>query len=140
MGLASGRVAHCWSEKAGRGVQTLPPTRKLRRDVVWKQNSPGGEKWLWLIDLARLAGDSAGCTRPAVDEGWAPGEAMVGTSGLGVRPDLYPGIGLSGDPHHPAGVLDAGLFINVNSDLKAPVFRYADYGVTAGCGESRPYW
>lgn len=83
--------------------------------------------------LVEIIREALGCTRPAVDEGWAPVQAMIGTSGATAHPDLYLGTGLAGDHHHLVGVRSAGLIIAVNNDPAASIFQQADYGVTADC-------
>jgi len=51
------------------------------------------ENWRLVEELAQLLGGAAACTRPAIDEGWAPGEQiMIGTSGKSVRPKIYLGL------------------------------------------------
>lgn len=83
--------------------------------------------WRLVEKLASLLGGAAGCTRPAVDEGWAAGEhQMIGTSGKSVRPKVYIGFGVSGATHHICGMKDAGLIISVNKDEKASIFDVSD--------------
>ncbi|HQT97090.1 MAG: electron transfer flavoprotein subunit alpha/FixB family protein [Desulfobacteria bacterium] len=92
----------------------------------------GKEQWTLLEDLARELSGAVGCTRPALDEGWTPGEhTMIGTSGKTVRPKVYLGFGISGSPHHMVGVKDAGVIVSVNTDARAPVFESSDYCVVS---------
>jgi electron transfer flavoprotein alpha subunit len=57
------------------------------------------ENWEKLEKLAAIFGGAAACTRPVVDEGWAPGEhVMVGTSGKSIRPKAYVASGYPGRP------------------------------------------
>ena len=79
-----------------------------------------------------------GCTRPAVDEGWAELETMIGQSGKMVSPETYLGIGLSGEQQHMVGVANAKTMIAVNNDKKSPVFSQVDYGVVDDCREFLP--
>ncbi|OQX85604.1 MAG: hypothetical protein B6D63_01920 [Candidatus Latescibacteria bacterium 4484_7] len=69
------------------------------------------------------------CSRPVVDKKWLGKERQVGTSGRTVKPKVYLAMGISGAFQHIAGVKGAGVFIAVNRDPKAPIFRVADYGV-----------
>lgn len=89
------------------------------------------EGWALLEELARLLGGMVGATRPAVDEGWANPEQMIGQSGKTVRPRLYLAFGISGDQLHVSGVKSPEVFIAVNKDPKAPIFRYAHYGIVS---------
>jgi electron transfer flavoprotein alpha subunit len=90
------------------------------------------ENWEKLEKLAAVLGGAAACTRPVVDEGWAPGEhVMVGTSGKSIRPKAYVGFGISGATHHICGMKDSGLVISVNRDEKAAVFEVSDAGAAA---------
>jgi electron transfer flavoprotein alpha subunit len=92
----------------------------------------GKENWERLEKLAALLGGAAACTRPVVDEGWAPGEhVMVGTSGKSIRPKAYVGFGISGATHHICGMKDSGLVISVNKDEKAAIFDVSDVGAAA---------
>jgi len=86
--------------------------------------------WNKLEKLADLTGGAAACTRPVVDEGWAPGEhLMVGTSGKSIRPKAYVGFGISGATHHICGMKDSGLVISINKDEKASIFEVSDIGI-----------
>ena len=90
------------------------------------------ENWEKLEKLASMLGGAAACTRPVVDEGWAPGEhVMVGTSGKSIRPKAYVGFGISGATHHICGMKDSGLIISINKDDKAAVFEVSDAGAAA---------
>jgi electron transfer flavoprotein alpha subunit len=46
-----------------------------------------------------------------------------------VKPKAYLAFGISGAFQHIAGIKGTGVFIAVNRDPKAPIFRAADYGV-----------
>ena len=64
-----------------------------------------------------------------MDKEWLGKERQVGTSGRTVKPKVYLAMGISGAFQHLAGIKGAGMVIAVNRDLKAPIFRAADYGV-----------
>jgi len=91
------------------------------------------EGWREIAQLAKLLNAGLGCTRPAVDEGWAELETMIGQSGKMVSPETYLGIGLSGEQQHMVGIADAKVMIAVNNDKKSPVFSQVDYGVVDDC-------
>jgi electron transfer flavoprotein alpha subunit len=90
------------------------------------------EDWQLIEDLATVLDGAIGCTRPAVDEGWAAGEhMMIGTSGKTIKPKVYIGIGISGATHHLCGMKDAGTIISINKDSKATIFDVSDVKVVA---------
>jgi len=82
-------------------------------------------------ELAGMMGGTLSCSRPVVDKKWLPKYHQVGTSGKSVKPKVYLALGISGAFQHVAGIGGAGTVIAVNKDKKAPIFRVADYGVTA---------
>jgi electron transfer flavoprotein alpha subunit len=96
------------------------------------------EKWALLERLAEYLGGATACTRPAVDEGWAEEQDMIGTSGRSIRPEVYLGFGISGATHHICGMSRSGVIINVNRDEKAPIFSVSDYRVVADVSEILP--
>ena len=89
--------------------------------------------WNQIAELATILNAGLGCTRPAVDEGWAELETMIGQSGKMVSPEIYLGIGLSGEQQHMVGVAGAKIMIAINSDKKSPVFDQVDYGIVDDC-------
>jgi electron transfer flavoprotein alpha subunit len=89
--------------------------------------------WNRIVELATVLNAALGCTRPAVDEGWAELDIMIGQSGKMVNPETYLGIGLSGEQQHMVGVANAKVMIAINSDKKSPVFGQVDYGIVDDC-------
>jgi electron transfer flavoprotein alpha subunit len=80
--------------------------------------------------LAEVVGGSIGCTRPIAEEfHWLPEELCIGLSGLQVKPDLYFGIGVSGQVQHVTGIRNAKVIAAVNKDDNAPIFKAADFGI-----------
>jgi electron transfer flavoprotein alpha subunit len=94
--------------------------------------------WNKLSELAKALNAGLGCTRPAVDEGWADLDTMIGQSGKTVSPETYLGIGLSGEQQHMVGVSGANIMIAINSDKKSPVFEQVDVGIVDDCREFVP--
>lgn len=94
--------------------------------------------WQEIGELAKVLNAGFGSTRPAVDAGWTELETMIGQSGKIVTPDLYIGIGLSGELQHMVGIVGAKVMIAINNDAKSPVFEQVDYGVVEDCREFVP--
>jgi electron transfer flavoprotein alpha subunit len=82
-------------------------------------------------ELAQCLAAEVACTRPLAEGlGWLPRERYIGISGATVRPDLYLGVGVSGQVQHLIGMSDARLVVAINKDQNAPIFQQADYGIT----------
>ncbi len=121
-----------------RRLQTLEVVREAS-DGISLESAPivvaGGagagdpEGWRKIADLAKVINAALGCTRPAVDEGWADLETMIGQSGKMISPELYIGVGLSGEQQHMVGIAHAKIMVAINSDAKSPVFDQVDYGI-----------
>ncbi len=94
--------------------------------------------WQQIDDLAGLLNAALGCTRPAVDEGWADLETMIGQSGKMVSPECYIGVGLSGELQHMVGIVGAQIMVAINNDAKSPVFEQVDFGIVDDCREFIP--
>jgi electron transfer flavoprotein alpha subunit len=81
-------------------------------------------------DLAEVLGGEIGCTRPLAEEvHWLPEELCIGLSGAEVKPDLYLGVGVSGQIQHLTGVRGAKVIAAVDKDENAPIFGAADLGM-----------
>jgi electron transfer flavoprotein alpha subunit len=128
-------------------VQTLKVVREEPKGVPLESAAvvvAGGagagdlEGWREITDLANVLNAALGSTRPAVDEGWAELETMIGQSGKMVSPELYMGVGLSGELQHMVGIVGAQVMVAINNDAKAPVFEHVDYGVVDDCREFVP--
>jgi electron transfer flavoprotein alpha subunit len=109
-------------------------------DIVVAGGAGAGnlEGWKRIADLANSLNGALGSTRPAVDEGWTELATMIGQSGKMVSPQLYIGVGLSGEQQHLVGVVDAKVMVAINNDEKSPVFEQVDYGVVDDCREFIP--
>ena len=128
-------------------IQTLEVVREAT-DGVPLESAPvivaGGagagdpQGWRQIAELAQTLKAALGCTRPAVDEGWADLETMIGQSGKMVSPELYIGVGLSGEQQHMVGITDARVMVAINNDAKSPVFEQVDYGIVDDCREFVP--
>ncbi len=81
-------------------------------------------------ELAAAAGGEVGCSRPIAEEmHWLPEEVYLGISGKKVKPDLYIGVGVSGQIQHITGIRDSKVIFAINKDENAPIFEAADYGI-----------
>jgi len=128
-------------------IQTLEIVREAA-DGVPLESAPvivaGGagagdpQGWNQIAELAQTLKAALGCTRPAVDEGWAELETMIGQSGKVVSPELYIGVGLSGEQQHMVGITSARVMVAINNDAKSPVFEQVDYGIVDDCREFVP--
>lgn len=79
-------------------------------------------------ELSHLLKASIGTTRPVVDDGLLPKERMIGQTGKTVSPDGYLALGISGSPHHVAGIQRSKTILSVNRDPRAPIFQVSDHG------------
>lgn len=90
-------------------------------------------------ELADLVGGVVACTRPiSHDRHWLPEERMIGISGKKISPNLYFGIGVSGQIQQMAAVLDAKVIVAINKDRNAPIFQNADYGIVGDLYQAIP--
>jgi len=121
------RMAIC--ERQPKAAATVNLTTARR--VVCVGRGVAKEEDLSLIrNLAKTLEAEVGCTRP-LTEGlkWLPNECYIGVSGVFIKPDLYIGIGLSGQVHHTVGITDSRVVVAINKDPNAPIFEQADYGI-----------
>ncbi len=96
------------------------------------------EGWNDIAELASALNAALGSTRPAVDEGWTELETMIGQSAKMVTPEVYIGVGLSGEQQHMVGIVGARAMIAINNDAKSPIFEQVDYGIVDDCREFLP--
>ena len=83
-----------------------------------------------LKTLAQRLGAEIACTRPLAEGlDWLPRERYIGISGATVKPDLYLGVGVSGQVQHMIGMANSRLVVAINKDQNAPIFANADYGI-----------
>ena len=88
--------------------------------------------------LAHALGGTWGATRAAVQFERAPEDRHVGATGAHVKPKLYIAAGVSGHFDHYYAIRDAETIVGINTDKKAPIFRYAHYGLVGDAREIIP--
>ncbi len=114
--------------------EKLPPADvdlTAAKCVVAAGRGFGKEEELALArEFCKAVGGELGCTRPLTEsETWFPREAYIGVSGLMLTPEVYVGIGISGQMQHMVGVDRAKVSFAINKDEHAPIFQKVDYGL-----------
>jgi len=89
-------------------------------------------------ELAKLLGAQVGATSLPVDEGWISDDKKIGQTGKTIRPKLYIGCGVSGAIQHSAGMIHSELIIAINTNPKADIFNFADYGIIGDVNQIVP--
>lgn len=152
-------VAEAPEREAGRSadttrVEVTAPAERVRVVQAAEQTGPrledsqivvsggrglqSGEHFGLVRELAELLGGMPGASRAIVDDGWADAAEQVGLTGKIVSPDLYIAAGISGASQHMMGCATARVLVGINTDVDAPIFRYAKYGIIADCVELLP--
>ncbi len=132
------------AESTVRHLETQAPDARSvdlvhARRIVTAGSGAAGEELLGTVrELAGLLEGSVGATRPVTDEARLPKERLIGQTGRSVTPELYVALGVSGSPHHVAGVRSADRIIAVNRDVRAPIFQFSDVGYVADLEEVLP--
>jgi len=99
------------------------------RIVAGGQGLGSREAFAALGRVAAALGASLGATRAATDQGWAPAERQIGTTGVTVAPRLYLAVGISGAVQHVAGLGHPEHVIAVNTDPSCPMMAMAQLAV-----------
>lgn len=90
-------------------------------------------------ELATAVGGEIGCTRGiSEDYHWLPNNHYIGISGQKVKPELYIGMGISGQVQHVVGIRDSKIIVAIDTNEKAPIFEAADYGIVGDLYEVVP--
>ncbi len=110
----------------GRGLRNKDKFNKILREMV--------------SSLAKKLGRPVeyGASRAAVEHGFIGRPHQVGQTGTAVSPKLYIAIGISGAIQHIIGIENADIIVAINSDPKAPIFKYSDYYVIGAAEEIVP--
>ncbi|MGC8867493.1 MAG: electron transfer flavoprotein subunit alpha/FixB family protein [Elusimicrobiales bacterium] len=87
------------------------------------------------IDLIKIFAQKInaviGYTRPVREELGISIEYQIGISGRCIAADLYIAVGISGKEYHMEGVKKVKKIIAVNTDINAPIKRFADYFINS---------
>jgi electron transfer flavoprotein alpha subunit len=125
--------ARTWTLEVVHGAEDQQSLESAAFIVAGGAGAGTPDGWNQIRELAETLNAALACTRPAVDEGWAELETMVGQSGKMVAPQFYLGVGLSGELQHMVGIKGAQIMAAINNDSKSPVFAQVDYGVVEDC-------
>jgi electron transfer flavoprotein alpha subunit len=106
-----------------------PELAEAQRVVAAGRGLRAPENLRLVEELADALGAAVGVSRAIVDAGWAEHAIQVGKSGKTVSPALYIVAGVSGAVHHTMGMDTSKVVVAINTDPKAPIFEYADYGI-----------
>jgi len=83
-----------------------------------------------ISDLAQAVRAEVGCSLPLCEDlRWLSSHLVIGSSHNQVGPELYIGVGISGQPQHMAGIRDAKIVVAVNNDPEARIFKNCNYGI-----------
>jgi electron transfer flavoprotein alpha subunit len=119
--------------RVGNVIKEAPREGSLERArviVAGGRGAGGPEGFALLEKLAEQLSGVVGASRGAVDEGWIGTDRWVGGAGGAiVQPDLYLACGISGAIQHYLGMRGARFTVAINTDPRAPIFRFADVGV-----------
>ena len=108
---------------------TVRTVKKEGADVIFSVGKGAVEYVEQITALAKEFDAEVCCSRIVADSGKLPYEKQVGLTGRTVCPKVYVAFGISGAVQHTCAIAGAGMVIAVNTDKKARIFDYADYGI-----------
>jgi len=82
-----------------------------------------------LTRVAARLGATTGATRVLSDAGWVGHERQIGTTGVGIDPELYVAFGVAGASQHTGGLGAPRHVVSVNTDPSCPMTAMADLGL-----------
>ncbi len=88
--------------------------------------------------LAVVLGAEVGASRVAVGNDYVDRAHQVGQTGTTVRPKVYIACGISGAVQHRAGMQESGKIVAINTDMNAPIFGIAHYGIVGNLTDVIP--
>ena len=116
-------------ERRSRGASSVNLSAAKR--VVCPGRGVARQEDLGMIkELAQALSAEMACTRPLAEGlGWLPRERYIGISGAMIKPDLYLGVGVSGQAQHTIGMSESRVVVAINKDRNAPLVSQSDYAV-----------
>ena len=93
--------------------------------VVGGRGALEDDNFTLVKEFADKIGAAIGGTRPMVDTGTIPFDHQIGQTGLTIRPKICISLGVSGAIQHTEGIKDTKLFVAVNTDENAAIFKVA---------------
>ena len=115
------------TESTARSINELPDPS--RAEVVVGVGRGGVAAMDAIVTLADHLDAGIVGTKPVVDAGILPADALVGTSGRAIAPAVYVAIGISGSFHHVSAIQDANLVIAITDDPRAPIVEVSNVTV-----------
>jgi len=99
----------------------------------------GAQAFAECCELAAALDAEMGCTRMFREKNDSlPDSAMIGITGITVRPRLYIAIGVSGQPQHLYGIRESRIIAAIDRNPDAPIFRECDYGLVGDVSSVLP--
>jgi len=105
------------------------PLEEAEKVVACGMGVGDAEGFETVRELADLLGAQLGATSLPIDEGWIGEDCKIGQTGKTIRPKLYIGCGVSGAIQHSAGMINSECIVAINTNPKAEIFDFADYGI-----------
>lgn len=112
-------------------LATVRPTKRNGSNLMFAVGKGAIEQLDAIRALAQKYGAELVCSRPVADSGIMPYPTQVGLTGRLVSPRVYVSFGVSGAVQHTCAISGAETVIAINTDKKARIFDYADYGIVA---------
>ena len=114
------------------------PLEEAERVVACGMGVGDMEGFETVRELADLLGAQLGATSLPLDEGWISEDRKIGQTGKTIKPKLYIGCGVSGAIQHSAGMINSECIVAINTNPKAEIFDFADYGIVGDVKEIVP--